>query len=453
MSGAPVLPLTVHLADGVAVHCTTALRVLPGRRWVLAGKEAGRSVVAKLFLDVARTARRDFERERNGAQALARSGVPVPELVAAGRCVAPPGWCLVSARLPGRPLLGAVNELRALEAWADTLARLHRAGLTQTDPHLGNFWWDDARVAVLDAGAVRCAPWLRWPSVARPVLARALAELPLSADTHVGALLRRYAGGRGWEPEDWARTFERVLSRARRRRGDRFVRKSHRPCREFDTGRNWRRSFALDRTFDGPELRALIADPDRAFGAGAQWLKQGRSAQVVRWTLPTGEVVVKRYLARDALRALRRAPRPSRAARAWNAGQRLRLFGVPAARPVALVEWRLGPLRTRAYLVSAYVFGTPFTEAPDVQARHEALRALLHAFAALALSHGDLKASNVLITPQGDAVPLDLDATRRHRWRAPWRRAHARDRARLLRNLDHDPATHATLVRALEDLP
>jgi tRNA A-37 threonylcarbamoyl transferase component Bud32 len=446
----PALPLVIRLAGGPAFIATHTLRVLPGRRWVLGGTCARTPAVAKLFLADTARARRDYARECAGLSALARAGLRGPALLHAGCAGEPAGWCVVTARLPGRPLLECADDAPALRAWIGALAGLHRAGLTQTDPHLGNFLWDGAQLALLDPGGVRRAPQLRWRGPARRALSRALCELPVRLDAQVPALVAHYAAARGWPDAHARRGLGAALARARQARARRFAAKSRRRCREFDAGRIgcWR--YALDRRADSPALRALLADPEAAFGARARWLKQGRSAQVVRVDLPGGPAVLKRYVARDAVRALRRAWRPSRAARAWDAALALTLFGVPTAAPIALLEPRPG-LRRRAYLLTAWVGGVPFDRMPDPAAHAPALRALLAAFAALRMRHGDLKASNVLIDSSGQARVLDLDAAALMHSGAAAHRAHAQDRARLLANLDQSPLARSALARALEE--
>jgi Ser/Thr protein kinase RdoA (MazF antagonist) len=69
----------------------------------------------------------------------------------------------------------------------------------------------------------------------------------------------------------------------------------------------------------------------------------------------------------------------------------------------------------------------------------------------LNLSHGDLKATNLLVDQENNLMLLDLDALRRHRRRAAFERAFARDLARLRANWADQPVLLAELDQALTD--
>jgi serine/threonine-protein kinase RIO1 len=75
---------------------------------------------------------------------------------------------------------------------------------------------------------------------------------------------------------------------------------------------------------------------------------------------------------------------------------------------------------------------------------------LLQAMWRCKLSHGDLKATNIII---GAAHPvlLDLDAMREHAGNTSSSRARERDRARFLRNWNEDPPTRRLFEELLAE--
>lgn len=133
--------------------------------------------------------------------------------------------------------------------------------------------------------------------------------------------------------------------------------------------------------------------------------------------------------------ALSRVWRPSRGWHSWREGHRLALYGIATPTPLALVEERKGPLRGRAWLITEYCGGAdllghldPSVPPPPVIAA--ALRTLFATLHRVRISHGDLKATNLLW--DGREIKLiDLDAMCQHRSAAGHARAWRRDRLRV----------------------
>ena len=65
------------------------------------------------------------------------------------------------------------------------------------------------------------------------------------------------------------------------------------------------------------------------------------------------------------------------------------------------------------------------------------------------LSHGDLKASNI-VWSQGKLFLIDLDAARAHTSNRAFQRFHARDRARFMKNWHDRPLARKQFAALLE---
>lgn len=453
MNVAPDLPLRLDVPPLGRVRCERALRVLAGRRWTLAGtrEQGGQPVVVKLFLGS--RARRHFTRERRGLEALHARGLAAPALLYAGPSAQPPGELIVTAFLPGSP----ASELgeAALPAVLNAVAQHHAAGIEQRDAHLANFLVHDGVAWTLDGAGIRAH---RGPLPARRSLrnlAQWLAQFPPGIDGRLLEWCALYATPAvAVDPE----ALCRQIDAARRRREADWMDKALRTCTAFVARKSFRRFAVLDRRDDAPQLRAWLAAPDAPFDVpGADWLKRGNSASVLRVDFDGRARVVKRYNLKGLGHRLRRFWRPSRAWHSWRNAQRLCLWGVPTPRPVALLEQRLGWLRRRAYYVSEWVAGEPLATvlpAADVARRVVLLGRLcdlLTTLARLRLSHGDLKATNLLVDQDNQLMLLDLDALRRHRRQAAFERAFARDIARLRANWAADAELLAELDKALSD--
>ena len=111
-------------------------------------------------------------------------------------------------------------------------------------------------------------------------------------------------------------------------------------------------------------------------------------------------------------------------------------LGIPVVRPLALLEESSLGIPARAILIMPYQAGDFLSEAhaPEIAGVATALQ---EAFALMRLhriTHGDLKATNIIIDEAGAPHFIDLDATLIHASEQAFARARARDKARFRRN-------------------
>lgn len=453
----PPLPATLALVDGRTLELERALRVLPGKRLVAQAQLDDECVLAKLF--IADGAERHLRREREGIAALEVAAIPTPERVAEVALTGG-GWLLATRFLTDAKSLdeawrhaphapGEATALAVLAPALALLARMHHAGLAQRDLHLGNFLDCEGRLFVIDGDSVESHPAPLAPEHARANLAILLAQLPPAWDARLDALLEPYVAAGGPPPPHPALLTD--IRAVRQRRLDDILAKSVRDCTLFAVERNLSRFRSVVRD-EAAALAPLLAAPD-AFIAAGHLLKNGNSATVAQVELDGRALVVKRYNLKSAAHAASRLLRPSRAWHAWRAAHRLRFIGVGTPRPLAMIEARIGPLRRRAWLVSEHSSGRALGEVLDPEQPPPApiADALLTTFGSLRealITHGDLKASNLLW--QDDSLMLiDLDATTVHHSHAAFTRAWRRDRARLLRNWAPDSVLHHWLEHHL----
>ena len=439
----PALPFALALGDGEILSFETLLRILPGKRVVGGGVWRGRRVLAKLF--VAEGSARHWQHECDGLAALAAAGVPTPEVLLAA-ALPDGGHLLLTAWLDGATTLaeaweacggGAPENTAAHAVLAEgcaALGRLHAAGLVHDDAHLGNFLRQDGTLYVIDGDAVRVLA--AGDAAGRESnLALMLAQLPPAWDAHWAPLLAAYQGASGSAPQPEALAAR--VEGCRKRRWDDFLGKIGRDCTLFSVQRSWRR-FSVVARQHASALHGVLARLDTAVEAGRR-LKDGRTCTVARIDDPqAGVLVVKRYNLKNIWHAFGRSWRPSRAWHSWREGHRLRFYGIATPEPLALVEERFGPLRRRAFLVNAFCPGRDLLEilSADAEPPVEIAAALLTLFGtlhALRISHGDLKATN-LLWHDGQVVLIDLDAMTQHRSSRTHAQAWQRDRARFLRN-------------------
>ena len=277
-----------------------------------------------------------------------------------------------------------------------------------------------------------------------------LAQLPAMWDGVAPALLAEYQSAGGIASVDAAMLCASI-EKVRAWRLQDYLKKSLRDCTLFSVARSTNRFVAVLRT-ERERLADMLAVPDKAIDTGLP-LKSGNTCTVAQVALPGGDIVVKRYNLKSVGHALSRLWRPSRAWHSWREGHRLALYGIATPAPLALVEERFGPLRRRAWLFAEHCPGVSLSrhlspESPPPAAEALALTTLFGLLCHLRITHGDMKASN-LLWHAGRIWLIDLDACTQHRSEAAWRKAWRRDRARLLRNWPADSGLVAWLDRAL----
>ena len=437
------LPFELPLEDGRTLHCEEILRLLPGRRLVCRARDGHAQVLVKLFLG--ENSAREAQADAKAVRAMMDAGIATPILRGETSVRTKPHSVLLFDFISGaRSFRQAWTAAPApqQEALLDKLlclvAAQHQAGLRQRDFHLNNFLLaPDGTLNAIDGGdfVVTSTPIGRRAAIAN--LGFLFGHLPRRVLHARAQVLRPYLEARGWEES--ASLLARVSAAAdafRQRRARRIARKGYRNCSEFLVRRKTGLRICQRRELPRQDLDAWVTATGLAPADGDTVLKPGNSQTVWRTRLGDAEVVVKRYNLKNWLQALRRAFTRSRASRSWENAHQLRAYHIATPRPLAMIEERWGPLRRRAWLITDVARGAGanryIVEHPE-DGNLQRLAATVMAFGENGLVHGDMKATNFIMSEDRVEV-IDLDSMRRP-LTAPARRARIhRDRRRFLQN-------------------
>lgn len=444
----PPSPFNMTIANGSELTIRQWLRILPAKRLVGQGELEGKQVLAKLF--IAPAAERHCVRELEGVQAVLDAEIATPDIVDHGE-IPGGGRYLLTEFLENAVSLeaewdtlsehpaGSEPSMQLLRLALSGIAAMHAKGLVQRDLHLGNFLLHQGVLQVIDGDAVEVL------SQGQPVTAQQaeenlaifFAQLNPEWDAWVEHLLLAYLDTnphRPIHPENLA-----ALTRTKRQlRLENYLDKSLRDCTEFAVKRSWRR-FEVCRRSELAALEPILAQPDAVFGD--QLLKDGGSSTVTKAEIGNRPVVVKRYNIKGKRHWLKRFWRPSRAWHSWLASHRLEFLGIPTPRSLGMVEERLGPFRSRGWLITEYCPGKDLLQQFGRNGERlldaEEAKALITLFGQLfhaRVSHGDCKATN-LLWHAGKVLLIDLDGMRFYENDGPaWSKAWEQDRERFLRN-------------------
>lgn len=435
------LPLPAVLTmDGEPLTCKRSLRLLPGKRATLDAHWRGQAVIAKLFLPRAAS---EQAAEVSGYTALKDAGINTPELLWAGTLDEGIS-AVVYRRLPAaEPLsagLAGPRRQAFIAAAFELLAKMHRAGLWQSDIHFDNFLLSGGSLHVIDNASIKrqSAPLPADKAVAN--LAAFVAQFTWRKR---GALLASPALALPLDMD--SKLARRTLAQQSRdiwwRRAHKYLEKIFRNCTEVAVAQGGGWYLAHKRTIDPDWIERFRATPDSVIAQG-ETIKNGNSATVVRSALAGGSVIIKRYNVKSTGHRLRRLFRETRASNAWRAAHLLKMAGIKTPEPLLLLEQRRGPLRCVSYLVSEDVGGE---EMLDVYRQREPTEAELgeiadafRVMAELQLCHGDLKAKNFLVTARGVQL-IDLDVLHVAPSARHFVRCQRKDRERFLRNWQGQP--------------
>ena len=398
----PCTPFSIA-AGGVVWQVVEVLRWLPRARLTAMVEHEDKTCVLKLFSGP--RARPHFLRERAGVQAFIAAEVPTPALIAEHD--GPEPWLLFErvdeVAEPGADHVRGLSEL---------VGKLHRAGYAHGDLHLGNFLASGERVWAVDGDGVRRAKLDRTRRINE--LAVLLVQYPVpDAPSEAEALAGYCAGfGEGRVEEELA-ALRRAVVVARKHRVSRYLQKTVRPCTEFFVARQAGQQLYCRRS-DLAWFETCVAELDASFGGDAQVLKPGRSASVVRVDVADRSVIIKRYNVKGFWHRVRRVFK-KRGRNAWRNALMLEFLGLPTARAIGLVERGSAIWPAESYLVledcgdkhlgDAIASGTDASHLED-------LVDLMRWLKVADLSHGDFKATNILLS-SGRPVLIDVDAVKR----------------------------------------
>ncbi len=439
------------LDNGEEIVCLEVVRSLPGKRLVFLGEYAGAQVFVKLFLDTKR-GRRHWQRELDGLNAFKLGDIPTADLLYAGQ-TADQGWpVIVLAKLTGVKSVSQVwndadskSREQILRRMTALLARHHQAGLWQTDLHLDNFLLCDQEIFSLDGAGVRLQDGAVDQTVGLQNLGLFVAQLTPEWETSVPDIYQIYAAERGWQNGPGSELLLRMVRQARAGRWKEYRNKLFRSCTAFVYEKRGNGLQVVAREYAGQQMDDLLNKPDASFPGAGQALKNGNTCTVWATKVNGHSLVIKRYNVKGFWHGLKLSLRTGRGELSWVNGHRLLFYGISTPRPIALLKTRNGFLRPTAYLVTEYMesycagewFHDPTVAGEEKQLMADQIARMLQGLQQQAISHGDMKASNILIS-DGKAMLIDLDAMQQHSNVSRFNRAWARDIRRFLQNWDGD---------------
>ena len=176
-------------------------------------------------------------------------------------------------------------------------------------------------------------------------------------------------------------------------------------------------------------------------------LKKGSRSTVTMVTIEQQNYVVKIYKKMPLHRRLRYSLTKSRAFQSWDSGQLMHEANLPVARPLAIIEERPLGIPGRAALLMESANGEDLLNivnnntlsVNDLKMVASKLQNTFDHMCELKITHGDMKATNILIDENLDLKLIDIDAAQQHSSPSSFHQAREKDRLRFLTNWKDTP--------------
>ena len=450
------------LGNGEEIVCLEVVRSLPGKRLVFLGEYCGEKVFAKLYLDP-KNGERHWSRELDGLNAFKENAIATADVLFAGKTEAQAFPIIILAQLQGIMSVkqawdeaGKKAREQILKRMIMLLARHHQSGLCQTDLHLDNFMLSDQEIFSLDGAGVKLDGGGVSQVSGLENLGLFVAQLMPEWETHIPDIYNIYAEECGWQQGPGSEALLEKVQRAREGRWNEFRNKLFRNCTAFNYIRHDDGFQVVSNKYASSELFELLRNPDASFPGKERALKNGNTCTVWAAAASDLDLVIKRYNIKGLLHGIKLRLFPGRGERSWVNGHRLSFYGVPTPAPIALIKRRSGLfpvtylLAERVQAISAREwFRDKRVSMEDKSGMAEQIANVLQAMQQQRISHGDLKASNILITDSGPMI-IDLDAMCRYKSAAGFKRAWGRDMLRFLKNWEDDKDLSGVFIKSLK---
>ncbi|MBC8394391.1 MAG: hypothetical protein H8E17_17715 [Deltaproteobacteria bacterium] len=408
------------------LRCGPILRRIGGRRTVYEGQCHSRPAIIKCFTS-AFNGKRHFTKEVNGFRALKSRGLQTADILAMGKNNNGHHVLVLEKIQHAADIFSLVESAKhtsqIFEAVFRYLGKMHAAGVTQRDLHLGNFLWDGQSVYALDPAEMSFSKNPLDSNGSFKQLGCLFASLPESYWDTKRTLLETYFQMRQWNLDDPAiGAIELLTYKKRLRRVSRILRKSLRSSKRYIRKKQGRYSGVFLRDiFADQNILSFMQDVDEQMEAG-KILKRGNTCFVSKINIGNQDIVVKRYNHKGLWHSLRHTLKGSRAKKCWLFGHRLSEAGIACAKPLAFIEQRKNGLIWQSYILNEFVNGPELHEVMngdnDTNQQKEDIlsksKKLLENLTNARMTHGDMKPANLLAC-NGEPVLIDLDSMQYHR--------------------------------------
>ncbi len=400
----------------ISLSCTALLRSVKNRRCVYDALWKERNVIVKVFTHKL-SGWRHVIREWKGLNTLVNRKINVPDPLFLGK-TEKGDWVVVTEKInDSNTVLEIFNytqnpekKLELLLLMCRELAIQHKAGVLQKDFHLENFIQANGKIYTLDPGQMKFFTQEVPKDKSISNLAMLMLYLQDNDKISRDIICGEYFKLRRWKYTNQEEYPIQKQIELQRKKG---IKRGLKKCL-----RTSKRVFRIKK--DG------ITDISVKLFTEFQW--------------NNNNIVIKRYNHKNLLYSLCHSVITSRARKVWLLTQRLVMLRIHTPKPLAYIERRKGFILWNSYIVTEYadgrnlycVFNDKSLSDNERTLITKQIEKLLEKLWSHHITHGDLKHSNIIITPNGPTL-TDLDQMKVHIFSLLFKRRQAKDAERINR--------------------
>jgi len=436
------VPFSFETADEKYIG-VKVLRLVPSKRLVLEASTDSHHVVIKIFSPV-KKGLQELNKEVRGHKLASDAEIKVPSLISTSEDIA--GCFAVIYKFVENAKSFTLSDGHVLEERVvkllELVLKLHLYGIYQDDIHMDNVLMVNNELYLIDLGSVVCEqkgmPLSQKASLEN--LAKLVAQFTVIEQDQFVKHLEIYYQGRNWLYNNNEHDiFMLLLNKAWNKRKNNYVHKCFRTCTMTIYRHSLAREYAFRTDFFNGFSVDIVNNIELLMSQG-EVLKAGNSATVVRIEDNGRQFVIKRYNVKGVWHFVRRCLRPSRALVSWRNANLLEFVGLSTPKAQGFIEKRVGWFRYTAYYICDYIQAEQllavYKRRQPSEVELKQINSIFLVLKKCRVSHGDLKASNLLIDNEGKVLIIDLDAMQEHKSFKSFQKAHNKDKKRFLRNWD-----------------
>ncbi len=463
------------------LQCNKLLRFVPGRRAVFSGLWDKKRIIAKFFFKPFRY-KNHVKKEIKGNYLFKQAKIPTSKILYSSFCDELKSHILIFEFIDNSTSLKQIFEFdnskksndlmiihkKHLVSLVRLIGKIHEKGIIHNDLHPDNFLLKNDTIYALDGASIKLIstrPLKKKISLEN--LAIILSQIDTTANTKgekkknlLYDFADAYAKKRNYKKKDQiAKKLETLIKKSHRSRIAKYLKKIYRRSTQIVCKKSFSSFVLCQRKYYTPAMESFLRNPDIAFyNPGNSLLKAGNTATIVRYKIDEIELVVKRYNMKNRFHTLRLAFKKSRADISWRSAHLLIKNQINTPEPVAIKEIRFEPFRNRAFFICEYIKGESarsfFTNVQNahtdkVKIPAESIINLFYKLKSLMISHGDMKATNIIMQ-KGKPFFIDLDSMTWHKTKFMFSHAWKKDINRFMKNWKNTPQT-ARLFKKLQE--